>query len=567
MRRHQLIIVGGGLAGLRAAVEALSFGVDVAVVSLVHPLRSHTGAAQGGVNASLGNHPDSKEDEWQSHASDTVKGSDYLGDQDAIRVLCQEARARVYEMEHWGMPFSRFADRTIAQRPLGGATFPRACFAADRTGHYLLQTSYERAVMLGLKIYSEYSVQELVAEEGRAVGLVAYSLTDGRIEGFLADALLFATGGSGRVYGRSTSALINTGTGMSLAYRAGVPLLDMEFVQFHPTTLFGTNILMSEGCRGEGGYLINDDGERFMENYAPTFMELAPRDVVARSIQTEINEGRGIGGEAYVHLDLRHLGEAVIDERLPGIRDICIHFADVDPVRDPIPIQPGQHYSMGGIDADVSSRTSLDGFFAAGECACVSVHGANRLGGNSLLETLVFGKRGGESAAGHILGSEHHTPDGRAVQTAMKRFEGKIHELQSRPGTENAYVMRKEVTTTMDDYVQVYRDGEPLKRALNDLLDLKERYGRVAIRAVDWVYNLDILRILELERMIDVALAGCAGALAREESRGAHTRRDFPRRDDANWLKHTVARYSPDGPELDYTPVVLDQFQPQERKY
>ena len=567
VHRHQLVIVGGGLAGLRAAVEALGMGIDVALVSLVHPIRSHTGAAQGGVNASLANHPDSVEDGWQSHAFDTVKGSDYLGDQDAIRILCQDAPARVYEMEHWGTPFSRFDDGRIAQRPLGGATYPRACFAADRTGHYLLHTAYEQALKRGLRIYSEYSVQELVAGDGRALGLVAYSLTRGAIEGFLADAVLFATGGSGRVYGRSTSALINTGTGMSLAYRAGVPLLDTEFVQFHPTTLYGTNILMTEGCRGEGGYLLNNGGERFMEKYAPKSMELAPRDVVARSIQTEIEEGRGINNQPYVHLDLRHIGQAVIDERLPGIRDICIHFAGLDPVEEPIPIHPGQHYSMGGIDADFDGRTSMEGFFAAGECACVSVHGANRLGGNSLLETVVFGKRAGESAARYVAEKAPENLDERPVRYAIARFEATLETLLSRQGVEDPYAIRTAITSTMDDFVQVYREGESLKSALETLYDLKSRYEGVSLRASGLVYNLDLIRVMEVERMLDVALAGCAGALAREESRGAHTRRDFPHRNDGEWLKHTVATFAEDGPKLSYKPVVVDQFQPQERRY
>jgi len=567
IHRHQLLIVGGGLAGLRAAVEALSMGVDCAVVSLVHPVRSHTIAAQGGINASLANHPDAQEDNWEKHAFDTVKGSDYLGDQDAIRVMCQDAPACIYEMEHWGCPFSRFDSGTIAQRPLGGAQYARACFAADRTGAYLLHTAYERAVSLGLKVYSEYSVQDLVADDGRIEGLVAYSLLTGQIEGFSAQAVLFATGGAGRVYGRSTSALINTGTGMSLAYRAGVPLLDMEFVQFHPTTLYGTNILMTEGCRGEGGTLLNDAGERFMEKYAPNFMELAPRDVVARSIQTEVNEGRGIGGQPYVHLDLRHLGKAIVEERLPGIRDICIHFAGIDPEEDPIPVQPGQHYSMGGIAADLDGRTCLTGFFAAGECACVSVHGANRLGGNSLLETVVFGKRAGAEAAAYALGAAGQEARPGLVEKAMDRFRAKLESLLGNQGTENAYDMRREINIAMDDYVQVFRDHAGLEAALQTLRDLKERHSRVGVQATERLYNLDWIRTLELERMIDMALAGCAGASARQESRGAHKRTDYPSRDDERWLKHTVATYTEDGPSLSFKPVVVDQFQPQARTY
>ncbi|GAB4245279.1 MAG: FAD-binding protein [Thermoleophilia bacterium] len=569
MERHELVVVGGGLAGLRAAVEASARGIDCAVLSLVHPVRSHSGAAQGGINAALGNHPEGGEDNPERHAFDTVKGSDYLGDQDAIRIMCEDAPARIYEMEHWGAPFSRFEDGRIAQRALGGAGFPRACYGTDKTGHYLLHTMFNRAVQQGIAVYDERYVQDLVIEDGRCCGVVAYNLRRGILEAFPAGAVVFATGGSGRVYGRSTSALINTGTGVGLAYRAGVPILDMEFVQFHPTTLYGTNILMTEGCRGEGGYLLNDEGERFMERYAPKFMELAPRDLVARTIQTEINEGRGIGGGPFVHLDLRHLGERIIDERLPGIRDICVHFAGLDPVSEPIPIQPGQHYSMGGIDADYDGRTEIEAFFAAGECACVSVHGANRLGGNSLLETIVFGKRVGEEAARYL---QEHRPlpnegAARATAAALRRVEQDVAELAGRKGGEDPYEMRRRVTGLMDDCVQVFRERQGLERAVATLRDLRERYRAVGVRASGMVFNLDLLRVLELERMLDVALAGAAGALAREESRGAHTRLDFPRRDDEKWLVHTVARWSEEGPRLEYKPVVIDQFEPQERTY
>ncbi len=569
MHRHQIVIVGGGLAGLRAAVEATSLGADCAVVSLVHPVRSHSGAAQGGINASLGNHPEGRDDNPDLHAFDTVKGSDYLGDQDAIRIMCQDAPGRIYEMEHWGTPFSRFDDGTIAQRALGGAGYPRACYGADKTGHYLLHTMFQQAIARGLTIYDEYYVQDLVVEGGACRGIVAYNLRRGTLEGFLGDAVIFATGGSGRVYGRSTSALINTGTGVGLAYQAGVPILDMEFVQFHPTTLYGTNILMTEGCRGEGGYLVNGQGERFMSKYAPNFMELAPRDLVARSIQTEINEGRGIEGKPYVDLDLRHLGEQVIEERLPGIRDICLHFAGIDPVETPIPIQPGQHYSMGGIDADYDGHTQLEGFFAAGECACVSVHGANRLGGNSLLETIVFGKRVGETAGKYVLGLEPRSEEigSRAVADGVRALERRIEELTRRTSTEDPYEIRRLVTETMDDYVQVYRSGDGLERAVALLRELRERYPKVGVRATGLVFNLDVLRVLELERMLDVALAGAEGALAREESRGAHTRLDFPQRDDERWLQHTLAFWTPEGPRLDYKPVVIDQFEPQVRAY
>ncbi|MBM3148327.1 MAG: FAD-binding protein, partial [Actinobacteria bacterium] len=407
--RHQMLVVGGGLAGLRAAVEAKLAGIDVAVLSQVHPGRSHSGAAQGGINAALANNPDGRDDTPEKHAFDTVKGSDYLADQPAAMQMCQDAPGRIYEMEHWGCPFSRYDDGRITQRPFGGAGFPRTCYGADKTGHYLLHTLVERSYKLDIKLYVEWFVSRLIVEDGRCVGVVAYDMTgsagpgggggaaaaggaDAGFHAFLGEVVVIATGGAGRIYSNTTNAIISTGGGAALAYHAGVPLKDMEFVQFHPTGLRTTNILMTEGCRGEGGYLVNDNGERFMERYAPKAMELAPRDITARAIWTEILEGRGIGGEPYVYLDLRHLGEAKIAERLPGIRDLAIHFEGVDPVSEPIPIVPSQHYTMGGIDTDVDGRTPLPGLYAAGECACVTVHGANRLGGNSLLETIVFGR-------------------------------------------------------------------------------------------------------------------------------------------------------------------------------
>ncbi len=393
MLNHDVLIVGGGLAGLRAAV-GLCDKYDVGLLSKVYPIRSHSIAAQGGINAALANNPNGRDDTWEKHAFDTTKGSDYLADQNAVEIMCQEAIKIVYEMEHWGCPFSRFPDGSIAQRPFGGAGYPRTCYSADLTGHVLLNTLNERAIAKGVKFYPEWFVIALVNDNGNCHGVIAFDLKSGEIIPIRAKTTLFATGGYGRVYFYSTNALINTGSGIGIAYKAGVPIKDMEFVQFHPTALIGTNILMtSEACRGEGGYLTNKDGERFMQRYVPNAMELAPRDIVSRCIQTEINEGRGLEHPLgkYINLDLRHLGAQKILEKLPGIRNICIDFIGIDPILEPIPIMPCQHYSMGGIDTNEKCETAIKGFYAAGECACVSVHGANT-GGNSLLDTIVFGK-------------------------------------------------------------------------------------------------------------------------------------------------------------------------------
>jgi len=565
MIHHQVIVVGGGLAALRAALAAQE-KFDVAVLSLVYPVRSHSGEAQGGINAALANNPDGRDDNWEKHAFDTIKGSDYLADQDAAETMAREAPGCVFEMEHWGVPFSRFEDGTIAQRPFGGAGFPRTCYAADKTGHVLLHTMYEQCVRRGVKVYPERMVLSLVVENGQCHGVVALNLVTGKLESYQAEVVIFGTGGAGRVYARSTNAVINTGLPMALAYWVGVPLKDMEFVQFHPTTLYGTNILMTEGARGEGGYLINNRGERFMERYTPRVMELAPRDIVSRSIQTEINEGRGFEDE-YVYLDLRHLGKEKILERLPGIRDLAMSFVGVDPIEKPIPIQPGQHYTMGGIDTNVDGQTRVKGFYAAGECACVSVHGANRLGGNSLLETIVFGKLAGQAVVRYLDSGDVAPSNPAAVQKAQDGLEAKMTRIVRNEGPEKAAQLREEMQQTMFFKVGVFRERGFMVEAVDKIAELKERFKRVQISSQGTRFNWELVKTLELEGMLDLAEVIAKGALARQESRGSHYRLDFRERDDENWLKHTLATFSPEGPVFSYSPVTITRYKPEARRY
>jgi len=567
MISHDILIVGGGLTGLRAAV-GLCDRFNVGLISKVYPVRSHSICAQGGINAALTNNPDGRDDSWEKHAFDTIKGSDFLADQDAVEIMCKEAINIVYEMEHWGCPFSRFPDGTIAQRPFGGAAYPRTCYSSDITGHVLLNTLYERAVAKGVKIYPEWFVTALCVEDGQCHGVVALDMHSGELVPVRAGVTFFGTGGYGRVYQHSTNSLTSTGSGIGMAYKAGVPLKDMEFVQFHPTTLIGTNILMTEACRGEGGYLVNNQGERFMKRYAPTAKELAPRDIVSRCIQTEINEGRGFDHPLgrYIQLDLRHLGEEKIQERLTGIRKICIDFIGIDPVKEPIPIMPCQHYSMGGIDVNERCATEVRGFYAGGECACVSVHGANRLGGNSLLETIAFGKLAAQAISEDMEGGIPK-PDEKSLLKLKDEVEKKILRLTA-PGREKPYQLQADLGVVMDQKVGIFRTREQLKQAVDKLPELKERYRHVGVSSPSRHMNYELINALELEYMLEVAHTIALGAMLREESRGSHFRTDFNTRNDRDWLKHTIARMGDDGgPAISYKDVVITRYQPVERKY
>ncbi|MBM4123495.1 MAG: FAD-binding protein [Nitrospira sp.] len=553
MKIHDLLIVGAGLAGMRAALSALAHRphLDVAILSKVHPVRSHSVAAQGGINAAIG-----ENDSWEAHAFDTAKGGQYLGDQDAIEAMCREAPDDILDLERMGVIFSRNEQGRIAQRPFGGAGFPRTCYAADRTGHAILHAMYEQLLKHHVFVYEEWYASSLIVEEGACRGVVAWDLVRGGLHAIGAKAVILAAGGSGRVFLTSTNAVINTGDGMALAYRAGALLMDMEFVQFHPTTFKGTGILITEGARGEGGYLLNTLGERFMKNYAPEQMELATRSTVSLAIGREILEGRGVDG--CVLLDLRHLGRARIMERLPQIRQLAVEFAGVDPVESPIPVRPGAHYQMGGVRTDQWGATEMPGLYAAGECACVSVHGANRLGGNSLLETIVFGRRAGQRAAEAVA---DRPPRALSPET-LRREEARVQGLFANEGQERAWQVRDALGKVMSQNLGIFRTKQSITEAVGTVRALKERAAGVLLQDRGKVFNTDLVQALELQSLLEIAETIVAGALAREESRGAHYRADFPKRDDENWLKHSLALRTPEGPMLSYEPVTITKFQP-----
>ncbi len=561
---HDLIIVGAGLAGLRAAVAAAegTNKLDLAVISKHHPLRSHSVCAQGGTAAVM-----REKDTFDLHAYDTVKGADFLADQDVVESFVRAAPREIVLTEHWGCPWSRTAEGKIDQRAFGGHSFPRASFAADMTGFHEMHALYGKASSYpNITFYDEWFVTSLIVDNEAAIGLTAIEMRTGRMSGFQSKAIIMASGGHERIYEFTTFSHTTSGDGMAMAYRAGVPLEDMEFVQFHPTGLVPSGVLITEGARGEGGYLINADGERFMKKYAPEKMELAPRDVVSRAEQTEILEGRGLQGPhgPYIAIDLRHLGECKINERLPLIRDVAMKLGGVDPVKEPIPIRPAAHYSMGGIKANIKTETPLAGLYAAGECSCLSLHGANRLGTNSTAECLVFGAVSGEEAAKRVsTGNTHELPQKTLENEEKRVFDG----ILGCEGNERVAQIRNEMRQTMNERAWIYRRGDGLEEGVRKIKELRLRFENIRVEDKDRTFNTGMLNALQLDFMLDLAEVTMVCALNRTESRGAHSRTDFPKRDDPNWLKHTLAYSSKDGPRLDYGPVAITRWQPVARTY
>jgi len=568
--QHDVVIVGAGLAGMRAALEVCK-DLDVALLTKVYPSRSHSGAAQGGIAASLGN---SEDDSWEEHMFDTIKGGDYLSDQDAVEEYVKAAPSVIYELEHMGCIFSRTPDGKIAQRSFGGHSRPRACFSADRTGHAILHALHEQVMKhsRSIKVYSEWFMHSLVIEDQQCRGVVVSDVRTGAVEVIQAKAVVFATGGYGRAFQITTNAFASTADGVLAAFNSGIPLEDAEFVQFHPSGLYRQGILFSEAARGEGGYLLNGLGERFMEKYAPERMELAPRDIVARAEQSEIDAGRGVNGEDFIHLDLRHLGEARIMERLPQIRQLGIDFISVDCAKDPLPIQPTAHYSMGGIPTDKfgavvvdAKGTRLNGFFAAGECACVSVHGANRLGTNSLLDAVVFGQRAGRSALDYAKNvASPSVNESREKTRVLSVFE----DIFQREGSESYNDIRNEMKNIMTHNCGVFRDAEHLTQCIEKIQSLQVRYKKGKVTDKGRLFNTELYEIIELGNMLKMAEIISFAALARKESRGGHFRSDFPKRNDVDFLHHSLVYPTEgDGLELKTKPVVITRHQPAERTY
>jgi succinate dehydrogenase / fumarate reductase flavoprotein subunit len=559
---HDVLVIGAGLAGQRAALSAARAGASVGIISKVHPVRSHSNAAQGGINAAL-----NPEDSWESHAFDTVKGSDYLGDQDAIEIMCREAPDELLEIEHMGVTFHRNEEGRLGTRAFGGASAARTYYVADITGQAILHVLYEQLMKHPeVERYEEWFTTGLVLDEsGHCAGAITRDLRDGSMELFKARSVILATGGNGQCYQPTTNALICTGDGISMAYRIGAPLMDMEMIQYHPTTLAGNGLLITEGARGEGAHLYNARGERFMEKYAPNKMELASRDVVSRAEQTEINEGRGFP-DGTVALDITVVPRKRVHEALREIVNVGRDFAGVDITKEPIHIKPGNHYVMGGIKTDVNGETEVPGLYAAGECACVSVHGGNRLGANSLLDTLVFGRRSGEHAAVRAMDIVLNPPSAALLEDE----QGRIADLMGRDRSKGRRIseLKNELGETMDRYVAVFRDGEGLRKAFEVVKRLQQEYKDAAIDDRGNVFNQDVIGALELGFMLDCAEATVVSAIERKESRGAHYRTDFPERNDAEWLKHINLTLGPDGePHITYSPVTITQWEPEERKY